>query len=51
MVKDDPRQGDPPSGAGVIEFPTAVGTIVGRWACDGPADLAAVQAACRCATT
>jgi hypothetical protein len=37
-------QGDPPSGAGVIEFPTAVGTIVGRWACDGPADLAAVQA-------
>jgi hypothetical protein len=37
-------QGDPPSGAGIIEFPTAVGTIVGRWACDGPVDLAAVQA-------
>jgi Protein of unknown function (DUF1254) len=37
-------QGDPPSGARVIEFLTAVGTIVGRWACDGPADLAAVQA-------
>src|SRR5436190_14745182 len=37
-------QGDPPAGAQVIEFPTTVGTIVGRWACDGPADLAAVQA-------
>jgi hypothetical protein len=28
----------------VIEFPTTVGTIVGRWACDGPADLGAMQA-------
>jgi hypothetical protein len=37
-------QSDPPSGTGVIEFPTTVGTIVGRWACDGPADLAAVRA-------
>ena len=37
-------QGDPPAGARVIGFPTAVGTIVGRWACDGPADLPAVQA-------
>src|SRR5437764_867583 len=37
-------QGDPPAGAQVIEFPTTVGTIVGRWACDGPADLGAVQA-------
>jgi hypothetical protein len=36
-------QGDAPSGARVIEFPTNVGTIVGRWACDGPADLDAVQ--------
>jgi hypothetical protein len=30
--------------APVIEFPTTVGTIVGRWACDGPADLDAVRA-------
>jgi hypothetical protein len=29
--------------APVIEFPTTVGTIVGRWACDGPADLDAVR--------
>ncbi len=35
---------DTPSGARVIEFPTNVGTIVGRWACDGPADLDAVRA-------
>ena len=28
----------------MIEFPTTVGTIVGRWACDGQADLAAVRA-------
>ena len=33
-----------PDGAAVIEFPTEVGTIVGRWACDGPADLEAVRA-------
>src|SRR5215469_14180059 len=33
-----------PAGARVIEFPTNVGTIVGRWACDGPADLEAVRA-------
>jgi hypothetical protein len=37
-------RGDTPAGAQVIEFPTTVGTIVGRWACDGPADLAAVRA-------
>ncbi len=36
-------QGETPGGARVIEFPTDVGTIVGRWACDGPADLGAVQ--------
>jgi hypothetical protein len=36
--------GNAPAGAHVIEFPTKVATIVGRWACDGPADLAAVQA-------
>ena len=36
-------QGETPGGARVIEFPTDVGTIVGRWACDGPADLDAVQ--------
>jgi hypothetical protein len=29
--------------APVIEFPTTVGTIVGRWACDGPSDLDAVR--------
>ncbi len=34
---------DAPDGARVIEFPTDVGTIVGRWACDGPADLDAVR--------
>jgi hypothetical protein len=33
-----------PDGAAVIEFPTEVGTIVGRWACAGPADLEAVRA-------
>jgi hypothetical protein len=27
----------------VIEFPTTVGTIVGRWACDGAGDLPAVR--------
>jgi hypothetical protein len=37
-------QEDAPAGARVIEFPTNVGTIVGRWACDGPADLDAVRA-------
>jgi hypothetical protein len=36
-------RGDAPTEARVIEFPTKVGTIVGRWACDGPADLDAVQ--------
>ena len=34
---------DAPDGARVIEFPTNVATIVGRWACDGLADLDAVQ--------
>ena len=34
---------DAPDEATVIEFPTDVGTIVGRWACDGPADLNAVR--------
>ena len=37
-------QEDAPDGVRVIEFPTNVGTIVGRWACDGPADLDAVRA-------
>ncbi len=32
-----------PGGASVIEFPTNVATIVGRWACDGKADLEAVR--------
>ena len=35
---------DAPSAIRVIEFPTNVGTIVGRWACDGLADLDAIQA-------
>ena len=35
---------DAPDGARVIEFPTNVATIVGRWACDGLADLDAVHA-------
>ena len=34
---------DAPDGTSVIEFPTDVATIVGRWACDGPADLDAVR--------
>jgi hypothetical protein len=37
-------QADAPQGATVIEFPTTAGTIVGRWACDGPADLDDVKA-------
>jgi hypothetical protein len=37
-------RGAAPDGARAIEFPTVVGTIVGRWACDGPADLPAVHA-------
>jgi len=36
--------GTVPDGASVIEFPTTAGTSVGRWACHGPDDLAAVQA-------
>jgi hypothetical protein len=36
--------GEAPDRTKVIEFPTKVATIVGRWACDGPADLPAVQA-------
>jgi hypothetical protein len=36
--------GTAPDGAPVIEFPTNPATIVGRWACDGPADLEAVRA-------
>jgi predicted ArsR family transcriptional regulator len=33
-----------PEGTSVIQFPTTVGTILGRWACSGPGDLAAVRA-------
>ncbi|GAA3913894.1 DUF1254 domain-containing protein [Microbacterium invictum] len=36
--------GDAPAGATVIEFPTRVASIVGRWACSGADDLAAVAA-------
>ncbi len=35
--------GQPPAGTRVIEFPTTIGTIVGRWACSGPADVKAVR--------
>jgi hypothetical protein len=35
--------GDAPDGATVIRLPTAVATIVGRWAIDGEADLPAVR--------
>ena len=35
--------GQAPDGTRVIEFPTTVATIVGRWACDGPADLEPVR--------
>ena len=37
-------QGNAPDRVRLIEFPTKVATIVGRWACDGPADLDAVRA-------
>jgi hypothetical protein len=37
-------EGNAPGGTQVIEFPTQVATIVGRWACDGTADLDAVRA-------
>jgi hypothetical protein len=36
-------QGDAPAGTRVVVFPTPVATIVGRWACYGEADLAAVS--------
>ena len=36
--------GEPPDGVTPIRFPTAVGTIVGRWAVDGEADVPAVRA-------
>lgn len=35
--------GEPPTDAKVIRFPTAVASIVGRWAVDGEADLPAVR--------
>jgi len=37
-------EGNVPGGTRGIEFPTPVATIVGRWACNGPADLDAVRA-------
>jgi hypothetical protein len=37
-------RGGAPDGARVIEFPVTMGTILGRWACDGASDLAAVRA-------
>jgi hypothetical protein len=36
-------QGEAPPGATVIRFPTAVATILGRWAVDGESDLPAVR--------
>jgi hypothetical protein len=35
--------GQVPDGTPMIEFPTTAATIVGRWACDGPADLEPVR--------
>jgi len=35
--------GDAPDGVAVIRLPTAIATIVGRWAVDGRSDLAAVR--------
>ena len=37
-------ESDVPRGATVIPVPTRVATIVGRWACEGEADVPAVQA-------
>jgi len=37
-------KGRAPAQTSVIEFPTTVGSIVGRWACQGPDDLPAVRA-------
>ena len=37
-------KGSGPAGTSVIEFPTTVGSIVGRWACQGPDELPAVRA-------
>lgn len=37
-------EGDPPADATVIRMPTAVASIVGRWAVDGDDDLPAVHA-------
>lgn len=36
--------GEPPTGVTVIHAPTTVASIVGRWACDGDADLPTVHA-------
>ena len=36
--------GNSTAGATLIKFPTTVASIVGRWACSGPQDLAAVRA-------
>ncbi|MGA6206952.1 DUF1254 domain-containing protein [Nocardia testacea] len=36
--------GMPPEGVTVVEFPTTIATIVGRWAVDGESDLPAVRA-------
>ena len=43
LVAPDWR-GDPPADATVIRLPTAVATMVGRWAVNGEADLPAVHA-------
>lgn len=37
-------KGSVPAGTSVIEFPTTVGSIVGRWACQGQDELPAVRA-------
>jgi len=41
-------EGNAPGGTSLIEFPTNVGTIVGRWACDGPAQYFQFWRGTRC---
>lgn len=43
LVPPDWEGGDAGDGVTVIRFPTRVAVIVGRWACDGDDDLAAVE--------
>ncbi|OIJ66044.1 DUF1254 domain-containing protein [Streptomyces mangrovisoli] len=44
LITPPGRRGEAPEGVRVIESPTRVCSIIGRWACDGPQDLRAVAA-------